>query len=61
MRLIWLVLSVGFLIGQTAVAADGSTKNVTLWYRQPAETFVEGLPLGNGHVGHWQLESGSAN
>ena len=51
MRLIWLVLSVGFLIGQTAVAADGSTKNVTLWYRQPAETFVEGLPLGNGHVG----------
>ena len=61
MRFIWLGLSAGFLVGQTAVADEGSTKNATLWYRQPAERFVEGLPLGNGHVGHWQLESGSAN
>jgi alpha-L-fucosidase 2 len=32
-------------------SADRSAKNTTLWYRQPAGSFDEGLPLGNGHIG----------
>ena len=24
---------------------------LTLWYRQPANLWVEALPLGNGHLG----------
>ncbi|MDC0937100.1 glycoside hydrolase N-terminal domain-containing protein [Pirellulales bacterium] len=31
--------------------ADRPASNVTLWYRKSADKFVEGLPLGNGHIG----------
>lgn len=27
------------------------TNNLTLWYRQPAQAWVEALPLGNGRLG----------
>ena len=26
-------------------------KNLTLWYQQPASTWTEALPLGNGRIG----------
>src|SRR5260221_13738 len=30
---------------------DQPTSDLTLWYRQPAEQWVEALPIGNGRVG----------
>src|SRR5258705_9993752 len=34
----------------TAVCASGQ-EPLTLWYRQPAELWVEALPVGNGRLG----------
>jgi len=31
--------------------AESSTSNLKLWYRQPAQEWVEALPIGNGRVG----------
>ena len=31
--------------------SDQPTSDLTLWYRQPAEQWVEALPIGNGRVG----------
>ena len=30
---------------------DGSTRDMVLWYRQPAEKWLEAMPLGNGLIG----------
>ena len=38
----------GLLLTVSAVAADSE---LTLWYRQPAATWGEALPVGNGRMG----------
>ncbi len=39
-----------FWLAGLAMAAPGDEAN-TLWYRRPAETWTEALPLGNGRLG----------
>jgi len=47
-----------FLVAvQTALASDPS---LTLWYKQPAEKWVEALPIGNGRLGG-MIFGGNAN
>jgi alpha-L-fucosidase 2 len=42
----------GALLAAPATAAETeSPSRWTLWYRQPAETWVEALPVGNGRLG----------
>lgn len=41
------ILSIGYLVG-FAQTKDNALK---LWYKKPAEYWVEGLPLGNGRIG----------
>ena len=32
-------------------AADSDTRDMLLWYRQPAQQWLQGMPLGNGMIG----------
>ncbi|MFO7974125.1 MAG: glycoside hydrolase family 95 protein [Candidatus Hydrogenedentota bacterium] len=48
-RIILVVLLLSFSLGAVARAAQMEEKS--LWYRQPAKTWTEALPLGNGRLG----------
>src|ERR1700741_2467476 len=38
--------------GGRAFAQEGAAaRDLTLWYRQPAEQWTEALPIGNGRIG----------
>ncbi len=37
--------------GMPACAAERASFGLELWYRQPAERWVEALPVGNGRLG----------
>ena len=51
MRLRWLFLLVGSAC-HVGGRADGSASGtLALWYRQPADRWVEALPVGNGRMG----------
>jgi alpha-L-fucosidase 2 len=39
------------LISSYAFAAEAPANSLTLWYRQPARTWNEALPVGNGRLG----------
>jgi len=39
------------LVALTASLAAAAAADLTLWYRQPAEAWVEALPVGNGRLG----------
>ncbi len=43
-----LILSVAAIFATTAA---GAADRLVLWYRQPADTWTEALPLGNGRLG----------
>ena len=46
------VLLFGLLsIANTALEVDAAAHDMTLWYRQPAASWVESLPVGNGRLG----------
>ena len=32
-------------------AADSTSRDMVLWYRQPANTWLQAMPLGNGMIG----------
>src|SRR3954470_6163190 len=34
-----------------SIAAGAGTNSMVLWYRQPADKWVEALPVGNGRLG----------
>jgi alpha-L-fucosidase 2 len=50
LRLVLLVAAFGAVSVSTQPAAPGMS-HLTLWYRQPARTWVEALPIGNGRLG----------
>ena len=45
------ILPASLLLAGTGSRATGGQRESTLWYRQPAEKWVEALPLGNGRLG----------
>jgi hypothetical protein len=36
--------------------AQEASRDLTLWYTQPATDWTEALPLGNGRLGAWCME-----
>lgn len=50
MKLLVLSLLLSAVSVQASAATDGSAEH-TLRYYQPARTWVEALPVGNGHIG----------
>ena len=46
-------MACGILVGSAAPApaADQEHPDATLWYRQPATTWLQAMPLGNGMIG----------
>jgi alpha-L-fucosidase 2 len=57
MRTAWALLAAALLLqaslsaAEPAVAAGAPLGDMVLWYRQPAEKWLEAMPLGNGHMG----------
>ena len=46
-----LVLGLATLFGGALAADKAASKDLRLWYRQPAKQWVEALPVGNGRLG----------
>ena len=47
---IWILTATMVLAGAGS-PATGAERELTLWYEQPAQKWVEALPLGNGRMG----------
>ncbi len=45
------ILTIAAVLLALAAKAQGGSNSCTLWYEQPAEEWVEALPLGNGRIG----------
>ena len=62
-RVFGYAVSLGMVVGLLQVsegqegAVEPADRNLVLWYREPAGTFYEGMPIGNGHVGAMVLGS----
>jgi len=50
MRNLLILLSLIFSV-VTSVTSQNSKAPLSLWYNQPAQQWVEALPIGNGHLG----------
>ena len=50
---IWIkiALAAGFLLDVAAAQTSSSRGDMVLWYRQPAEKWMEAMPIGNGRIG----------
>jgi alpha-L-fucosidase 2 len=46
-----LFLSVCLLLVASFIKSDGQDKSLKLWYSQPAERWLDALPVGNGRLG----------
>jgi len=50
---VWWLLQVSLAAGADAMGreSDGPRRDMVLWYRQPAEKWLEAMPIGNGLLG----------
>jgi hypothetical protein len=54
---VWLTAIPFLLAAQSSykpdrqVSRENSKRDMVLWYKQPGEKWLEGLPLGNGMIG----------
>ena len=48
---LWLLFVTSLCCPAVAEQGKANPENTVLWYKQPAETFAEALPLGNGRLG----------
>lgn len=46
-----VILIVLFIISACSEERGAKQKNLILWYKQPAQEWIEALPVGNGHLG----------
>src|ERR1700753_857857 len=46
-----LIVAAAAMLMLVSIALGQNTRENLLWYKQPGEKWVEGMPLGNGFIG----------